>query len=1022
LHAGKHALNKLPLLLLLVASAPLLLAQHGGFLSGQVRDRSGLPVPGAEVHIQSESTGARQQTTCDGQGRYVSSELAAGDYKVTVRSKSFRTASRTGIAVRSGQTQVADFVIELLPLTQEVTVQSTRDDSDPTANGLAVTRESSLTTLPMNGRDLHALYSLVPGAAVTPAASSDGGQFTVAGQRPNTNTFRIDGVSGNTGLGLSAVPGTFTGATLPGMTVIGSTQSLVSKEEIQRVDMRSSDFAPEYASRPGASVLVETRSGSDDFHGSAFAYARPRSLDSRDWFAQKYDPALAPASLNGYGASVGGALWPGHTFFFAAFEHENVNDSAMQIMPSPSVGARQSAPANYAPLLNVFPLPLGPVINPNEGIAAVPLRKQATVADYSIRLDQALSDKAHAFARFSDVPSSSTTFQLDTTDAQFAWKSATAGVTLEWAGLIHDLRFNYSFVHATSSWPATTEAQASAISALSSGGYYVPGNYVTAMSIAGVGQVISGYGDNSLQRQYEGTYNVTKQLRTHDLRAGLDFVELLPRTLDEASGIPTLSVIGQNVAAMVAGNPLDLTFSGGKQAGVSGHIPIGSVFLQDTYKISADLTLLYGLRWEITHPSDSAYSTGFSVGQWNGPGTTPSNVLSIEHINNHINWPMRYSQIAPRFGLAYHWNRPRIVLRAGAGLFYDDALGSLIDPVNLSPLSWSFMPGALGTTSVSEGSEVVPLAPTLFLPQVWEWRVSAEKAVGSKSTASLSYAGSAARKLLREQTLLAPDTQILQGFAFSSTGSSDFEALEAQFRGQLTSGLAVLAGYTWGHSIDTGSQDSAIFWTGPGYSDAANRGSSSFDLRHNLTASATYVLPDSRKDLSRLWSGWNLSSTLIAHTGFPFDVTTVDRSIGLGFANTARPNLVYGVPLWIPNSAMPGGRELNPAAFQMPSGQGNGTLGRNVLTGFGTFQIDASVRREFRLFGSSVLEVNASAYNVFNHASFSNPVGYLGSALFGRSVSMQSLMLGSGGPNNGLTPIFQQGGPRTVEMGIRFTF
>jgi hypothetical protein len=161
---------------------------------------------------------------------------------------------------------------------------------------------------------------------------------------------------------------------------------------------------------------------------------------------------------------------------------------------------------------------------------------------------------------------------------------------------------------------------------------------------------------------------------------------------------------------------------------------------------------------------------------------------------------------------------------------------------------------------------------------------------------------------------------------------------------------------------------------------------------------------------------------LTAHTGFPFDVTTVDRSIGLGFANAGRPNLVYGVPLWIANNSVPGGRQLNPAAFQNPAGQATGTLGRNVLTGFGTFQVDASMRRRFRLYRSSVLDVSASAYNVFNHASFSNPVGYLGSALFGQATSMQSLMLGSGSPNNGLTPIFQQGGPRTVELSVKFSF
>ncbi|MGA8028835.1 MAG: hypothetical protein WB992_16960 [Bryobacteraceae bacterium] len=171
------------------------------------------------------------------------------------------------------------------------------------------------------------------------------------------------------------------------------------------------------------------------------------------------------------------------------------------------------------------------------------------------------------------------------------------------------------------------------------------------------------------------------------------------------------------------------------------------------------------------------------------------------------------------------------------------------------------------------------------------------------------------------------------------------------------------------------------------------------------------------------WSrGWNLSSTLQARTGFPFDVTSSDRTIGLGFANTGRPDLIFGVPIWIENSSVPGGRELNPAAFAATSELTNGALGRNILTGPGLFQIDASLRRQFRLFGAASLETSITAFNVLNHAGFSNPVGYLGSALFGQPASMQNLMLGSGTPTNGLTPIFQSGGPRTVEMNFKFSF
>lgn len=1020
MRVGRRALNELAGVLLLFAMMPPLAAQQGGFIAGVVRERSGPLIPGAEVRIQSEITGARQKTSCDAQGKYVSSELQPGDYKITVRAQGFRTISATGVRVQPGHTREADFIIDLLPLVQEVTVESAHDENDPTASGLAVSRESSASALPMNGRDLHALYGLMPGAAITPAVSSDGGQFTVDGQRPNTNTFRIDGINGNTGIGISALPGALPGSSLPGMTVIGSTQSLASKEEIERVEMLSSDFAPEYGDRPGAQVLIETRSGANDFHGSIFGYLRPRALDSGDWFAQKYHAPLPPASLHGYGASLSGALWPNRTFFFAAFEKVTVNDTALQLMPTPSLAARAAAPANYQPLLNAFPLPQGPQLSAYDSLAAVALDKQAGVTNYSMRIDQALRDKARVFARYSNVPSQSTTQQLGITDARFGWMSATAGVTFQSAGAIHDLRFNYSFVRAGSSWAAANGAEQTAIAAFSSPApYYEPGNVVTALSIAGVGQVLSGHEGDSVQRQWEGAYTAAKPFGRHDVRAGADFIALFPRTLAGAD-VPTESVVAPSVEALLAGDALGLTLSSGRIVGVSGRIPIGSVFVQDTYKASQHLTVLYGVRWEITHPSDSGYSTAFDFGSWDGADSSFNLAGSFYDINR-MRWPMRFGQIAPRIGLAYRPRTSAWVFRLGAGIFYDDALGSLINPVNLSPLnSWVFVPGEINT---NPGAPVTPLpsTPVLFLPQVWEWRASVERAIGERSTLSLSYVGSQGRRLLREDATLLPGTQIPQSFAFASDGASDYDALVAQFRGHITPSLYTLVSYTWGHSIDTGSQDSSIFLAGPSYGNA-DRGSSSFDIRHNVSASLTYLLPGPHAAAWPWLAGWNLSSTMEAHTGFPFDVTSLDRSIGLGFANSARPNLVSGVPLWIQDSALPDGRELNPAAFQPAVGAINGTLGRNVLTGPGLFQIDASLRKQFRLRGAAVLEVNASAFNLFNHSAFSNPIGYLGSALFGQPASMQNLMLGSGNPNGGLSPVFQAGGPRTVELNLKFSF
>jgi hypothetical protein len=370
---------------------------------------------------------------------------------------------------------------------------------------------------------------------------------------------------------------------------------------------------------------------------------------------------------------------------------------------------------------------------------------------------------------------------------------------------------------------------------------------------------------------------------------------------------------------------------------------------------------------------------------------------------------MQYRQLAPRLGIAYQISRLNMVLRAGGGLFYDTQMGSII--ANENPFSvWQYLPQSpnpvVNTSDVSGSAQA-----TLYLPRVWEWRTSLEKSVHENSLLSLSYFGSAGRKLLRNEATEDQQTGLLQSLAFTSLGSSDYQALLAQFRGNFTPHFYSLVSYTWSHSIDNGSSDTAPLLVATGNSNAYDRGSSSFDVRHVLSASLGYT-----------FRGWNLSSTLFARAGFPFDVTTVDRSLGLGFDNSGRANLVSGEPLWIANAAVPGGRELNPAAFQAPASGQNGSLGRNVLTGPGVFQIDASLRRQFRVFKNVAAETSLSAYNLLNHPAFANPVNYLGSALFGQSTSSANLMLGSGSPTTGLTPLYQAGGPRTVELSLRFTF
>ena len=113
---------------------------------------------------------------------------------------------------------------------------------------------------------------------------------------------------------------------------------------------------------------------------------------------------------------------------------------------------------------------------------------------------------------------------------------------------------------------------------------------------------------------------------------------------------------------------------------------------------------------------------------------------------------------------------------------------------------------------------------------------------------------------------------------------------------------------------------------------------------------------------------------------------------------------------------------MNRDAFRLPDGGIEGNLGRNAIAGFGMYQIDLALRKHFVLIGDRSLQVRLEAFNVTNHVNFADPVRFLSSGIFGESVSPLSLMLGTGSPHSGLTPAFQVGGPRSLQLVVQLHF
>jgi hypothetical protein len=191
-----------------------------------------------------------------------------------------------------------------------------------------------------------------------------------------------------------------------------------------------------------------------------------------------------------------------------------------------------------------------------------------------------------------------------------------------------------------------------------------------------------------------------------------------------------------------------------------------------------------------------------------------------------------------------------------------------------------------------------------------------------------------------------------------------------------------------------------------------DRGDSSFDVRRSFSAALTYDLPWLR--------GWSVSGIFRARAGFPITVNGVNSYFPPG--EETRPDLVASQPVWIADPNAPTGVELNRAAFAMPAALQPGTLGRNAIPGLGMSELDLAIQREFRIKDRLKAQLRLETFNTLNHPNFGNPDTFLGDPGFGKPATMLDQFLGAGGPASGLAPALQIGGPRSIQLAVRFRF
>jgi hypothetical protein len=257
---------------------------------------------------------------------------------------------------------------------------------------------------------------------------------------------------------------------------------------------------------------------------------------------------------------------------------------------------------------------------------------------------------------------------------------------------------------------------------------------------------------------------------------------------------------------------------------------------------------------------------------------------------------------------------------------------------------------------------------------------------------------------------------------------STYRSLQMQYQRRLSRGLQALASYTWGLSEDNASDEASASLIPGGVSQflvdpRQDVGPSDFDIRHNALASLTYDIPapGSSRAVRAVLGGWGVDGIFRARSGSPVSVITLAAD-PLNLTTPRRADVVAGEAQWLDDPLAPAGRRLNPAAFAVPPQGRQGTLGRNSLRSFPAWQLDLSLRRRFALVNDVRLEMRADVFNLFNHPNFGEPDGTLGSTTFGRSTNMLNRALGAGGTSGGLNPLYQIGGPRSVQVSARLLF
>jgi outer membrane receptor protein involved in Fe transport len=1050
---------------LLLALIPIsLLAQvTTGTITGRVTDPSGSAVPNAKVTVTEQNTGVSTQTVTAAGGDYTAPLLKPGTYSVTVRAGGFAPAQRKDISLQIQQTAEVDFQLTLGQLTQEVQVVGSGSAPLQTASaevGNVITKEP-IEQFPLNGRNFSQLALMVPGTNPGPVGGirtqgngnetqRAGAEIVANGARGSFTNFMIDGIDDRD-------------------QSVGTAKVFPLVEGIEEFKVQTSNYDAEFAGG-GAVINVTSRSGSNALHGSAFEFLRNDAFDARQFF----DARKPMFRQNQFGFALGGPIRKNKLFFFGDYQglriHQaqtvvgtvptaiertgNFSDLSSKIFNpdtfDPAARTRQPFAGNTIPaqsinpiaknLLALYPLPNLPGTGNN--FRTAPLRV-TTQDQFDVRADHTLSEKDTYFARVTwgratvgwpatpplvgdqinpvpfvaslrnnNAPSGQATIQETHVFGPTLVNHFAAGYT----------RFNLQ------STPVDFGLNVAQRLGLKGANTDPTSSAMSSLSISGLSSYSSSFQPEIVpQNTWQWNDTLAWVRGAHSMKFGFSFIrnDFGFFQLRNPSGGLSFSGVYTNNPASTSGTGdgfadflLGLPDGSTKSVSPAGvpqvfYNEIGS-FAQDQWRVLSNLTLNFGLRWDVFTAPYEKYNRQSDFNPSNG-----QIVLAGQQGISRGILDTRKNNFSPRLGFAYTLT-PKTVIRGAYGLFFfnEQGTGSSARLFIAYPFDQEFSVSCSATSPCLRLSDGIPPVGSLqaqpiavYIPtadqtsNVQQWNFTIQRQLSQNLSVQGAYVGSKGSHLFiaMDENVAVPGAGAVAArrpypaystiSSWEPRGNSSYNSLQLSAENRFSGGLWFLASYTWSKSLDYGgggnssSGDPRINIQNP-RNLRGDRGLSNFDYRQRFSFGHLYQLPfgkgrhflNSASGIEeQALGGWDLRGIVTLQAGAP--TTPVLNTATANTGTFTRPDRVCNGNLDTSSRSL--SRWYDTSCFVNPAPLQFGDSGRNIIIGPGLATYDFSLTKDFRVSERTGLEFRSEFFNLLNRPNFDLPNRSIGSRAAG---------------------------------------